>query len=253
MSLSPVLRAVATASLLLTSALAQNTLNQHKVILDESGKLLSWVQPQQQAYDRVVRLAWDFLLNTVPVEANGLKSFYSTAASTRRHSAARTGRNPAGVNAMLTESAAAYYAYSGDRRVVDLVKRLLDYHLAHGTTPANWQPGQLPYASSDHGAVDYRGSIERYDKKLLGRGDGYGVVEPDKAGELGVGYLKFYKLTGEARYRNAAVAIASTLARNVRPGSQTESPWPFRYMRKAADSGAVRQQHSGHRCACSTT
>ena len=193
MSLYPLLRAAATASLFLTCALAQNTLNQHKVILDDSGKLLSWVQPQQQAYDRVVRLASGFLLNTVPVEANGLKSFYSYCCIDKKaFRGTDWPHNPAGVNAMLAESAAAYYAYSGDRRVVDLVKGLLDYQLAHGTTPANWQWGSMPYASSDHGAVDYRGSIEyRYDKKLLGRGDGYGVIEPDKAGELGVGYLKF--------------------------------------------------------------
>ena len=41
----------------------------------------------------------------------------------------------------------------------------------------------------------YRGAYEfQYDNKQPGRGDGYGVIEPDKVGELGYGYLKFYEL-----------------------------------------------------------
>ena len=50
--------------------------NSHEVRLDASGKLVSWVQPQEKAYDHVIRLAWDFLLEKVPVEKNGLKTFY---------------------------------------------------------------------------------------------------------------------------------------------------------------------------------
>ena len=56
------------------STMAQDSLNQHPVQLDTEGKLVSWVQPQEEAYDRVVRGAWDFLINRVPVEDNGLKA-----------------------------------------------------------------------------------------------------------------------------------------------------------------------------------
>ncbi len=52
---------------------AQETFNRHQVVLDAQSKLLSWATPQERAYDRVMRLAWDFLLKTVPVEPNGLK------------------------------------------------------------------------------------------------------------------------------------------------------------------------------------
>jgi hypothetical protein len=145
---------------------------------------------------------------------------------------------------MLAESAAAYYAYSGDRRVADLVRGLLDYQLAHGTTPANWFWGGVPYASSDHGATEYRGAYEfQYDRKNYGRGDGYGVIEPDKAGELGLGYLTYYKLTGDARYRDAALECARTLARRVRRGDDTKSPWPFRVY---AETGIVREEYSAN-------
>jgi hypothetical protein len=127
---------------------------------------------------------------------------------------------------------------------VELEKKLLDYQLKHGTTPAGWLWGGVPYASADHGAKEYRGAYEfQYDKKNLGRGDGYGVIEPDMVGELGFGYLKFYKLTGEARYRDAAISCANALARNVRPGDEQKSPWPFRVY---AETGHIREEYSAN-------
>jgi hypothetical protein len=240
-----VIRAVVTASFFLGGTVAQDTLNQHKVVLDSSGRLLSWVQPQDQAYDRVVRLAWQFLLEKVPVEPNGLKTYYAYCClDWVKNAGTAWPHNPAGFYAMLADSAAAYYAYSGDRRVVDLTRELLNYQILHGTTPATWLWGGVPYASSNHGDIEYRGAYEfQYDRRNLGRGDGYGVIEPDKAGELGVGYLKFYKLTGDPIYREAALACARALARNVRSGSEQQSPWPFRVY---AETGIVREQYASN-------
>jgi len=229
-----------------TAALVgQDQLASHKVILDPQGKLLSWVQPQQKAYDRVMRLAWDFLLHKVPTESNGLKAFYSYCCldpNSLRGSA--WPHNPAGLYAMLVDSALPYYAYSGNRAVVDLVAGVLDYQLAHGTTPPDWMWGSVPFASADHGATQYRGAHDfLYDKKTPGRGDGYGVIEPDKVGELGYGYLRFYELTGEVRYRRAALACADALARHVRPGDAERSPWPFRVY---AETNIVREEYSAN-------
>ena len=227
------------------TCLAAETVNGHTVVLDDSGKLLAWAQPQGQAYDRVMRLAWDYLLDSVPMEENGLKTFYSYCCmDTKVRKGTAWPHNPAGLYAMLADSAAAYYAYSGDYRVVNLVQGLLDYQLARGTTPAAWPWGGVPFASSDHGATEYRGAFEfQYDKKLLGRGDGYGVVEPDKVAELGVGYLKFFKLTGNPLYRDAAVACANALVRNIRPGTADKSPWPFRVY---AETGFVREEYTAN-------
>jgi hypothetical protein len=227
------------------AATGAEVFNSHEVRLDASGKLVSWVQPQEKAYDHVIRLAWDFLLEKVPVEKNGLKTYYAYCCiDPQKVEGTSWPHNPAGFNAMLADSAAAYYAYSGDRRVVDLARGLLDYQILHGTTPSAWLWGNLPYASSDNGSTEYRGAYEtHYDDKKLGRGDGYGVVEPDKAGELGVGYLKFYELTGDVIYRDAALAIGRTLAKNVREGSDTESPWPFRVY---AETGVVREEYTSH-------
>ncbi len=237
------MKSLATAALLICIANGAETFNSHEVAVDSGGKLLSWSQPQDHAYGEVVKLAWDYLLDKIPVESNGLKTYYAYCCmDTVKMKGTAWPHNPAGLYAMLADSAAAYYAYSGDRRVVDLTRGVLDYQIQHGTTPAQWRWGALPYASSDHGATEYRGAYEsHYDGKKMGRGDGYGVVEPDKAGELGASYLKFYKLTGDVMYREAAEAIANTLAANIREGDAERSPWPFRVY---AETGVVREEYT---------
>jgi hypothetical protein len=243
--ISPTSRALAVLVYVALLHAQPATLNRHPVNLDSDGKLLSWVRPQSAAYDQVMRRAWDFLLDSVQTESNGLKTFYTyCCVDPEKMRGTAWPHNPAGLYAMLADSAAAYYAYSGDHRVVDVVRGLLDYQIAHGTTPAGWKWARSPYASSDHGATEYRGAFEfQYDRQHVGRGDGYGVIEPDKVGELGFGYLKFYGLTGDEKYRNAAIACGDALARNVREGTAEHSPWPFRVY---AETGLVREEYSAN-------
>ena len=224
-------------------------LNGHRVELDGAGKIIPWVQPADRAYETVIQRAWKFLLEDVRVEDNGLKSYLSYCCL-NLETMRGTGwpHNPACVYSGIAESAALWYAYSGDAKPVELAKSLLDYQLAHGTTPAaGWKWANVPYASSDHGATEYRGAIEfQYQHGQIDQmaiGDGYGVIEPDKVGELGLAYLHFYKLTGEARYRDAALACANALAANIREGTWNQSPWPFRVW---AESGRVREEYSSN-------
>ena len=211
-----------------------DTLDTHEVVLDSSGKLLSWVTPADEAYDRVMFLSWDLLKNRIPVDPNnGLEVTY-THSEYDPSSLAGSGwpNNPAGKNAMLADSAAMYYAYSGDRAVVDLVVGLLDHQLAHGTTPPSYAWANVPWSTAQAGSASYGND---------GVVEGVGVLEPDKVGELGFhGYLRFYELTGDARYRDAAIACGDALALHVRDGNATQSPWPFRVV---AQSGAVREEY----------
>jgi hypothetical protein len=226
-----------------------STLAGHDLVLDADGKLLSWVQPQDRAYATVVRLAFEQLLEGFPVEENGLPTWlgYCCFDGATLHGGDWP-HNPACVYAGLVQGAAAWYAFSGDRRVIDLVRRVLDYQLANGTTPEGgaWEWPAVPYASSDPGAVRYRGAHDfLYANKddprpRLGRGDGYGVIEPDKVGELGFAYLTAWKLTEDLRYRDAALACARALARHVRAGDGERSPWPFRVV---AETGIVREEY----------
>jgi len=183
----------------------------------------------------------------VPVQPNGLKTFYTYCCiDEKTMSGGDWLDNPAGMYAMLVDAAVSYYAYSGDKRVLDVARGLLDYERVHGTTPANWRWGSVPYASSDPGATVFRGGHDflfvRHGTDW-GRGDGYGAIEPDKVGESGMGFLKFYELTGEASYRDAALADGDALARNVRPGDATHSPWPFRVF---AEDNTVREEYSAN-------
>ena len=223
-------------------------LNGHPVVLDSEGKLLSWVEPQERAYDHIVRLGWDFILNKVPVESNGLKTYltYATFDPATRHGTDWP-HDPAGLYAMFVDCALGYYAYSGDSTVIDRVREMLDYQLAHGTTPTDWDWASVPYSSSDPGSREYFGADDtKYcrhegDKDHCGRGDGHYALEPDKVAELGVGYLKFYEMTAEQKYRDAALACAKALAGHIRPGNLTHSPWPFRVF---AHTNLAREEYT---------
>jgi hypothetical protein len=232
-------------------AQAKQRINGHRVALDGQGKLLSWVNPQEQAYDQIVKLGWDFLKSKVPIETNGLRTYltHSTFDPATLHGTDWP-HHPAGLYAMFVDSALSYSAYSGDVVVLDRVREMLDYQMAHGTTPANWDWPSVPYASADAGAPEYFGADDAYYCKMedklnfaCGVGDGHYVVEPDKIGELGLGYLKFFQLSREAKYREAAIACANALASHIRPGDLTHSPWPFRVF---AHTNVVREEYTSN-------
>src|SRR2546427_2871851 len=223
-------------------------LNDLAVEFDAGGHLLSWVSNRARAYDHVVSLGRDFILHKVPIESNGLRTYLTH--STFDPATLRGPdwpHNPAGLYAMFVDSALAYYPSSGDGAVLERVREMLDYQLAHGTTPAAWDWASVPYASSDPGSLEYFGADDpRYCRQMknpehCGRGDGHYALEPDKIAELGLGYLKFFELTGEPKYRDAALACAKALAGHVRPGDLTHSPWPFRVF---AHTNLLREEYS---------
>jgi hypothetical protein len=218
------------------------TLFGRPVHLDRHGKLLAW-PPVDSPYAHVADLAWRALETKFPVQDNGLETWlaYSRFDPTTFEGVAWP-HNPAGFYAMLTDSAVLWYAFSGDAAAVSVARKALDYQLSHGTTPPDWDWGRVPYASSGAGDVDYRGGDDSWCDSC-GRADGIGVIEPDKIGELGVAYLQMYKLTGEARFRDASVACADALAKHVRAGNERESPWPFRVY---AETNVVREQYSSN-------
>jgi len=216
----------------------ENTLNGHTVRLDGRGKLLSWVANQNGAYHHVLKLATTFLLNDVPTASNGLKLYYTYSyALPNTMAPGDWPHNPAGLYAMLTDSGLAYWAYSGNPAIMTLVHDVLSYHLDHGMTPVHWHWGGVPFASSDAGKVKYEGA--RFGDSN-GRGDGVGVIEPDKVGELGLAFLKYYQYSNEIRFRDAAIRAANVLAAHIRIGDATRSPWPFRVY---AETNVVREQY----------
>jgi hypothetical protein len=190
----------------------------HPAVRDADGRLLPWYRPNAGlGYDHVLRLGWNFLerrahgvyLRYAVFDGSSLRGVYWQ-------------HNPAFLNAAFVDSVVAWYPYSGDRRAVATVRRMLDYQLAHGTTPRGWAWPRVPFATSCAGDRTYGRCLAGLPRRL------YGGTEPDKVGLLGHGYLLFYELTGERRYLRAALDAADALARRVRPGDATHSPWPFR-------------------------
>lgn len=199
----------------------------HAVRLDGHDRLLAWYKPELNlGYDQVLRLGWDFIEHKVPLDTRfgtGEKVYLvnsvfdtSTLQPTYRQ------HNPAMVYAAFVDSLVSWYAYSGDREAIEVVRGMLDYQLAHGTTPDDWDWAGVPFATSCGREKDYGRCLEDMPHEFLGG------IETDKVGELGTGYLYFYELTREEKYLKAAVRCGDALARHVRAGDADHTPWPFR-------------------------
>ena len=229
------------------SLIAQDTIASHKVFRDREGGLLSWYKPQVPgaAYAHVVKLASEFI-KTVPVEpVSGLKLYmvhadFNGPNQDENYSKGISGTdwmpNPACVFAGFVQSLALdYRVFSGDDSYLALVRECLDHMLENGTTPSDWPWPNCPYASADPRSRVYQGATKWED---IRRGDGLHCLEPDKVGEMGIAYLKFYEITEEEKYLKAATDCADALAKNVRNvlpernisanNFDSRSPWPFR-------------------------
>jgi hypothetical protein len=190
----------------------------HRAVRDRQGRLLAWYRPSAGlGYDQVLRLGWNFIerrsrrlhLRYAVFDGASLRGIYWQ-------------HNPAFLNAGFVDSVVAWYPYSGDRRAIGAVRVMLDYQLAHGTTPAGWAWPRVPFATACAGARTYGRCLAGLPRSF------YGGIEPDKVGLLGRGYLLFYELTGQRRYLTAALRAADALARHVRTGDTAHTPWPFR-------------------------
>jgi hypothetical protein len=197
----------------------------HRAVVDRRGRLLAWYRPRAGlGYDRVLKLGWDFVERRVPRDPRTGRKVYLNYAVFDGSSLRGVywQHNPAFLNAAFVDSLVAWYPYSGDRRAIAAVREMLDYQLAHGTTPAGWAWPRVPFATSCAGERSYGRCLAGMPRRF------YGGTEPDKVGLLGLGYLLFYELTESRRYLAAAVHAGNALARHVRAGDDAHTPWPFR-------------------------
>ncbi|MDZ7402322.1 MAG: hypothetical protein ONB37_19365 [candidate division KSB1 bacterium] len=210
---------------------------------DASGKLLAWYQPNipGAGYVKVAQLASEFIKNAPIYEPLKLPMYFITCCFYQDEQGKFIPEdwmhNPACLWAGLVQGLALnYFPFSGDKAYIDIVRNMLDYQLQHGTTPANWPWPNVPFASADPFVTEYQGA-SRWEHEGM-RGDGLHGIEPDKVGELGYAYLKFYQVTLEERFLKAAIHCAEALAKHVRdlrpdptpfaPTKTEKSPWPFR-------------------------
>jgi hypothetical protein len=148
--------------------------------------------------------------------------------------------NPACVFAGLVQGLVLdWRIFTGDDEYINVVRGMLDRQLEFGTTPSEWLWSNVPYASGDPGAAVWQGATKWEQDGM--RGDGLHGIEPDKVGELGVAYLKFFEATEDVKYLGAAIDCADALAKHVRKAADTiRSPWPFRVN---AETGTVISEY----------
>jgi hypothetical protein len=199
----------------------------HRPVLDAQGNLLAWYQPEKNlGYDRVLHLGWDFIEHKVPVDTRhhtGLKIYLiNSVMDGETLQGEYWQHNPAMVYAGFVDGVVGWYPYSGDTEAIRTVGGMLDYQLAHGTTPSDWDWPNVPFATSCDDQTEYGHCIENMPREF------YGGIETDKVGQLGAAYTLFYELTGDRKYLGAAEHCADALARHVRPGDDEHTPWPFR-------------------------
>jgi hypothetical protein len=197
----------------------------HQAVLDSQGKLLAWYHPEENlGYDMVLHLGWDFLEHKVPDNPRtGLKIYLINSVFNGRTLLGMYWQhNPAMVFGSMVDSLVAWYPYSGDEQAKAVVRQMLDYQLAHGTTPADWKWPNVPFATSCGDQAEYGYCIQDMPHEF------YGGIETDKLGELGIGYVLFYEMTGDQKYLEAAIHCADALSRYVCPGDADHTPWPFR-------------------------
>jgi hypothetical protein len=203
----------------------------HAPVFDSQHKLVSWYQPEGNlGFDHVMHLGWNFMEHKIPndtTKGTGVKTYLiNSVFDADTQQGVYWQHNPASVYGQFVDSLVAWYPYSGDREAIAVVRGMLDYQLAHGTTPADWDWPNVPFATGCGNEPEYGRCIQGMPHEF------YGGIETDKIGELGIGYVLFYELTGEKKYLEAGIRCADALAKHIEPGDADHTPWPFRVYAK---------------------
>lgn len=122
------------------------------------------------------------------------------------------------LRAMMQGFVERLYPYTGDPNTILFMQDFIDYELENGLTPTSYAWAGVPYASANPGDRHYTG--------WSAHGEDY--LEPHVVGEDGYAYLRFYEMTGNTKYLQAAIRCAAALVKNYKPGDAQVSPWPVR-------------------------
>jgi hypothetical protein len=192
------------------------------VQLDASGKLLPWPMPDDTGYsysshfltqwsilwDQYNRQRYHYFFCCFDFDRTSfeMQPDYHWANST------------AYLRAMMQGFMERLYPYTGDANTITFLQDFIDYELENGLTPDNYAWAGVPYTSANPGDRRYTGWSRH--------GEDY--LEPHVVGEDGYGYLRFYEVTGNTKYLQAAIRCAAALVKNYKPGTADVSPWPVR-------------------------
>lgn len=183
-------------------------LGEHAVVLDKDGKLLPWT-----SYKNIINWSMNFIKNC-PTEPTkfGDDPWYLITSVFEKDGTLRRNQNNMGSNVYwAVETLKKYYAYTADREPFYAVKLLLDRSIDYHT-PLDWAWPNVPRTADDSPDGEYTDEWAGVDKMCM----------------AAVGYLNFYKLTGEKEYLEEAMKITQTVLRHIKVGDERHSPVPFR-------------------------
>jgi hypothetical protein len=204
-----------------------DTIVYHPVKLDINGNILPWnYDNPAKAYDDVLKRVWLFWKN-LETDSNGQKYYMNHQVWSADHDKRGLGGDQL---MMALSSWDLYYNYTGDTAVLNNMKYIADYYLAHSLSPPYCKWPNLPYP--------YNMNVESgvYDGDMI---LGKNYLQPDKAGSFGNELIHLYKKTGNEKYLNAAIKIANTIAEKVKPGDANHSPLPFKVNALTGDTGVL--------------
>src|SRR6185312_2507502 len=157
-----------------------DTIIYHPVRVDENGAILPWPSPNLgKSYDDVLHLVWHFWKN-LPLDSNGVRYYMN-------HQVWRPNHDRRGIGGdqvmMALSSWNLYYDYTGDASVLENMRYMADYYLAHSLSSPSAKWPDLPYPYND--------SVESgiYDGDMI---LGKGFLQPDKAGSFGFELVHLY-------------------------------------------------------------
>ena len=218
--------------------------NTHRVVLDDQSKIIPWTTPQSKAYDLFLHQRWNFIKHKVPASPGPAPrslypQYYFYCAYRPKNGTLEPDVWMNDIGEKIPnwfESARLYYAYTGDTSVMNIIEKFAMYVLEHGTSPANFSWPNFPYTTTNAGDTLYRGftSAKRF---VLHE------IQVDHASEIGLAYYRLYLYTGKEKFKTAAMNVANTLAKKVRPGSASQSPWPYLVI---MDSGKITSEYGAN-------
>ncbi|MDP4129290.1 MAG: hypothetical protein Q8918_10975 [Bacteroidota bacterium] len=204
---------------------AQEKLGYHNIRTDGKGIIKPWYNDDPgTSFDYIINRVWNFW-DTMRTDLNGLPYYMNHMVWTPGLDDAR------GLGGdqlqMALSSWQLLYAYSGNERVKQNMKFIADYYLSHSLSPSGCQWPDLPFP---YNTLIFSGVFD---------GDmmiGPGFLQPDKAGSFALELIHLYKMcsseyymqTTRAKYLDAAIKIAHTLAAHLQPGDYDHSPLPFK-------------------------
>ncbi len=187
----------------------------HEIVLNQYGKLQPWT-----SYDKIIGWSMAFLENCPTKKTKfGDDPLYLITAKLNTDGTFRKKQNNQGSNVYwAVETLRKYYAYSGNRSAFKPVQRLIDRVIQYHT-PLDWAWPRVPRTQDDTPDGEYTDEWSGADKICM----------------VAVGYINYYKLTGEKYYLQKAVEVAKTVLKFLNTTTVFHSPLPFRVNLKTGE------------------